>query len=54
MPNRRLVNDMHQQISAVHPHLGAAMQFVNKAEDPQLTRLAAERYHQFKLAQLDK
>lgn len=49
---RRLVNKMHQQISTVHPHLGAAMKFVNLDEDPRLTRLAAERYHQFKLEQL--
>jgi hypothetical protein len=29
------------------------MQFVNQDEDPELTRLAAERYTQFKLQQLD-
>jgi len=29
------------------------MKFVNQGEDPELTRLAAERYTQFKLAQLD-
>jgi hypothetical protein len=31
-----------------------AMKFVNKGEDAELTRLAAERYTQFKLEQLDK
>ena len=29
-----------------------AMKFVNQDEDPKLTRLAAERYTQFKLNQL--
>jgi hypothetical protein len=30
------------------------MKFVNKDEDPELTRLAAERYTQFKLKKLNK
>jgi len=35
-----------------HPLLGEAMKFVNRGEDEELTRLAAERYTQFKLNQL--
>jgi len=34
--------------------LAEAMKFVNVGEDAELTRLAAERYTQFKLQQLDK
>ncbi len=49
---RKLVLDMHEKLSEVHPLLGEAMKFVNKGEDPELTRLAAERYTQFKLQQL--
>ena len=52
-PNyRRLVGQMHQQIDAIFPHLGEAMRFVNQDEDPELTRLAAEKYQQFKLQRL--
>lgn len=46
---RKLVLEMHEKLSEVHPQLGEAMIFVNKDEDPELTRLAAERYTQFKL-----
>lgn len=49
---RKLVMQMHEKLSEVHPTLGAAMRFVNTDEDPKLTRLAAERYTQFKLQQL--
>jgi thymidylate synthase ThyX len=49
---RKLVQQMHEKVAEVHPILAAAMQFVNKGEDPALTRLAAERYTQFKLNQL--
>lgn len=49
---RKLVQQMHEKLSEVHPLLGEAMRFVNKGEDPELSRLAAERYTQFKLAQL--
>ncbi len=49
---RKLVNLMHQKIVDVHPNIGKAMKFVNQDEDPELTRLAAERYQQFKLEQL--
>ncbi len=49
---RKLVLEMHEKLSEVHPVLGEAMKFVNKGEDETLTRLAAERYTQFKLNQL--
>lgn len=50
---RKLVNDMHQAISNVHPILTNYMIFVNKGEDPELSRLAAERYSQYKLKSLE-
>jgi thymidylate synthase ThyX len=46
---RKLVGAMHDKVAEVHPMLAAAMKFVNKGEDEELTRLAAERYTQFKL-----
>lgn len=49
---RKLVQQMHEKLCEVHPMLGEAMKFVNKGEDPELTRLAAERYTQFKLQQM--
>ncbi|MEK7059484.1 MAG: dTMP kinase [Patescibacteria group bacterium] len=49
---RKLVLQMHEKLAEVHPLLAEAMQFVNTDEDPELTRLAAERYTQFKLTQL--
>jgi thymidylate synthase ThyX len=49
---RKLVQQMHEKVAEVHPILAEAMKFVNKGEDPELTRLAAERYTQFKLSQL--
>lgn len=51
---RKLIKLMHEKVAEVHPLLAEAMKFVNKDEDPELTRLAAERYTQFKLQQLDK
>ena len=51
---RKLVLQMHEKLCEAHPLLGRAMKFVNKDEDPELTRLAAERYTQFKLQQVDK
>ncbi len=51
---RKLVKQMHEKLSEVHPLMGGAIKFVNKDEDPELTRLAAERYTQFKLNQLNK
>lgn len=51
---RKLVQQMHEKLAEVHPLLAEAMKFVNQGEDPKLTRLAAERYTQFKLQQLEK
>lgn len=50
---RRLVQQMHEKLCEVHPLIGEAIKFVNKDEDPELTRLAAERYAQFKLQRLN-
>ena len=53
-PNyRRLVGQMHDTVAERFPLLGEAMKFVNQDEDPELTRLAAERHQQFKLQQLE-
>lgn len=49
---RKLVNTMHQKIAEIHPLTAEAMQFVNQDEDPELTRLAAERASQYKLKKL--
>jgi hypothetical protein len=49
---RKLVLKMHEKLAEVHPLLADAMHFVNKDEDEELTRLAAERYTQYKLNQL--
>lgn len=51
---RKLVKEMHDKLAEVHPVIASSMSFVNKGEDPELTRLAAERYTQMKLARLDK
>ncbi len=51
---RKLVQQMHEKVAEVHPMLAEAMKFVNRDEDPELTRLAAERYTQFKLQGLDQ
>lgn len=51
---RKIVQEMHRQLSLVHPLLGEAMRFVNMGEDPGLTRLAAERATQKKLSLLEK
>lgn len=50
---RKLISQMHEKLAEVHPITAAAMIFVNTDEDPELTRLAAERYTQFKLKQMD-
>ncbi|MBI2035905.1 MAG: FAD-dependent thymidylate synthase [Candidatus Liptonbacteria bacterium] len=47
---RKIVQEMHNKLTRVHPLLGHAMKFVNMGEDPELTRLAAERVTQSKLA----
>lgn len=49
---RKLVQLMHDKLAEVHPLMAEAMIFVNKGEDPELTRLAAERATQFKLNKL--
>lgn len=49
---RKLVLEMHNKLAEKHPMLAEAMKFVNQGEDPELTRLAAERATQFKLQQL--
>lgn len=49
-PNyRRLAKQMHEKVMQIHPLIAESMIFVNKAEDPELNRLAAERYAQYKL-----
>ena len=49
---RKLVQQMHEKLAEYHPMIADAMIFVNKGEDAALTRLAAERYTQFKLQSL--
>ncbi len=49
---RKLVQEMHEKLAEVHPLLAESMKFVNQGEDEELTRLAAERYTQYKLSQL--
>ena len=49
---RKLVQQMHEKLLEVHPLMGEAMRFVNQGEDPELARLAAERYTQLKLSKL--
>lgn len=49
---RKLVQSMHEKLAEIHPLMAEAMKFVNQGEDEALTRLAAERYTQFKLDQL--
>jgi dTMP kinase len=51
---RKLVMEMHEKLGEVHPMMAEAMRFVNTDEDAELTRLAAEKYTQFKLTQLGK
>ena len=50
---RKLVLHMHEKLAEAHPMLADAMKFVNKDEDEELTRLAAEKYTQFKLEQME-
>ena len=49
---RKLAKQMYDKIAEVHPLIASTMKFVNKDEDPELTRLSAERYTQFKLNNL--
>jgi len=50
---RKVAQQMHAKIAEVHPQIAEAMIFMNKGEDPELARLAAEKYTQYKLAKLD-
>lgn len=50
---RKLTQQMYEKITEVHPLTAAGMKFVNQGEDPELARLAAEKYTQYKLEQLD-
>jgi len=50
---RKLVMEMHEKLAEVHPLMADAMRFVNTDEDAELTRLAAEKYTQFKLNKLN-
>lgn len=49
---RKLAKEMYDKIAEAHPTIAEGMRFVNQDEDPELTRLAAERATQFKLQQL--
>jgi thymidylate synthase ThyX len=51
---RKICKDMYDKITDVHPKIATAMKFINKDEDPELTRLAAERATQYKLEQMEK
>ena len=51
---RKIAKLMYDEIAMVHPMVSEAIKFVNQDEDPALTRLAAERYTQYKLQILDK
>ena len=50
---RKVVKEIHRQLSEIHPLIGAAMKFVNCGEDPELTRMAAEIATRKKLAILE-
>lgn len=50
---RKVAQIIHEKIAEVHPIIAEGMRFVNQGEDPELTRLAAERATQFKLNQLN-
>ncbi|MDQ5970187.1 MAG: hypothetical protein QG593_704 [Patescibacteria group bacterium] len=49
---RKLAKQMYNKIADIHPIIAGGMIFVNKGEDPKLTRLASERATQFKLQQM--
>ncbi len=51
---RKLTQQMYEKLAEVHPLLAQGMKFVNQGEDEELTRLAAEKYTQFKLQQIDQ
>lgn len=49
---RLLTQKIYEKLKEAHPLIAGAMKFVNQGEDPELARLAAERYTQFKLKNL--
>lgn len=51
---RKLCKQMYDEIAKVHPKLASHMIFINKDEDPELTRLAAERATQRKLDAIEQ
>jgi len=51
---RKIVKAMHDIIAERHPIIASSMIFVNKDEDPELSRLAAEKYTAYKLKKLEK
>ena len=50
---RKICNTMYDLLAKVYPLSAKAMRFVNKREDPELTRQSAELATQFKLEKLD-
>lgn len=50
---RKVAQQMQASIAEVHPLIAHSMVFMNQGEDPELARLSAERYTQYKLAKLD-
>lgn len=50
---RRVYQQMVQAVAERHPNIAKAMSFLNQSEDPELSRLGAERNTQRKLADLD-
>jgi thymidylate kinase/thymidylate synthase ThyX len=50
---RKLCKEMYDVLAQKHPLTAEHMKFVNKGEDEELTRLAAERYTQYKLQKID-
>ncbi len=48
---RKIAQLMYEKIKEVHPIIAEGMKFVNQDEDPELSRLAAERYTAYKLGQ---
>jgi thymidylate synthase ThyX len=51
---RKLCKQMYDEIAQVHPVIASHMTFINQSEDPELTRLAAERATAYKLKTLDE
>lgn len=49
---RKLCKEMYDEIAKVHPRIAGHMNFINRDEDPELTRLAAERATALKQSRL--